>query len=146
MRGGVGNTRVLKPHRPSRVRRCGGIFCAECSTNRRALPSFGFNEPVRVCDSCAMKEDALKAHLAPSRPTVSSAALAIDILASAQRAPASPQPRGSPHSSGAAARGKNASKSRRRKKGRHGDDDDGGVNKAVRAATVMEVRSHSGTP
>ena len=93
-----------------------------------------------------MKEDALKAHLARSRPTVYSAALAIDILASAQRAPASPQPRGSPRGSGGAARGKNASKSRRRKKGRHGDADDGGVNKAMRAATVMEVRSRSGTP
>ena len=36
---------------------CGRVFCGDCSAQRRPLPQFGFNEPVRVCDSCALVED-----------------------------------------------------------------------------------------
>lgn len=41
-------------------RRCGGVFCASCSTQRRPLPSMSYFEPVRVCDACAAAEDASK--------------------------------------------------------------------------------------
>ena len=41
-------------------RRCGGVFCASCSRQRRPLPASGYFEPVRVCDACAAAEDAAK--------------------------------------------------------------------------------------
>ncbi|KAJ5073708.1 early endosome antigen 1 [Anaeramoeba ignava] len=34
-------------------RNCGLIFCSKCSTERRAIPKYGFFDPVRVCDNCA---------------------------------------------------------------------------------------------
>jgi small GTP-binding protein len=37
-------------------RRCGFIFCKNCSTHRIALPTFGVRKPVRVCDQCYESE------------------------------------------------------------------------------------------
>lgn len=31
---------------------CGGLVCGPCSTNKRAMPGFGFIFPRRICDSC----------------------------------------------------------------------------------------------
>jgi RUN and FYVE domain-containing protein 1 len=36
--------------RKHHCRRCGGIFCHECSDNKMPLPSS--SKPVRVCDTC----------------------------------------------------------------------------------------------
>ena len=33
-------------------RRCGGIFCSDCTKHECVLPSLGFHEPVRVCEKC----------------------------------------------------------------------------------------------
>lgn len=33
-------------------RHCGEIFCNECSSHRLPVKKFGYNAPVRVCDSC----------------------------------------------------------------------------------------------
>ena len=34
-------------------RGCGGLFCAECSSERRILPAFGYTRPQRVCPGCS---------------------------------------------------------------------------------------------
>ena len=39
---------------------CGGVFCNNCSLRKTALPSLGYNEPVRVCDRCFSKEEERK--------------------------------------------------------------------------------------
>jgi RUN and FYVE domain-containing protein 1 len=36
--------------RKHHCRRCGGIFCSDCSDNKMPLPSS--SKPVRVCDNC----------------------------------------------------------------------------------------------
>ena len=123
--------------------RCGGIFCAQCSTNRRPLPKLGHNEPVRVCDACAVKEDARIAHLPPSRPTVASAALSADILASLQlgaASPSSPLP-GSPLSvrTDGASTPRSPTKTPRRRRKKASRDDGSGVDKEARADSIMEV-------
>lgn len=33
-------------------RKCGRIFCDDCSKNHASLPSLGYSEPVRVCNEC----------------------------------------------------------------------------------------------
>mmetsp|Transcript_17432 Transcript_17432/g.51577 ORF Transcript_17432/g.51577 Transcript_17432/m.51577 type:complete len:1083 (-) Transcript_17432:189-3437(-) len=33
-------------------RACGNVFCNDCSKNRMALPSFGYDSEERVCDAC----------------------------------------------------------------------------------------------
>ena len=84
---------------------------------------------MRVCDSCALKEDTVKAQLAPSRPTVSSAALALDILSKVQmHTPSKP----------------GAKRNDLQSRSRVGEDA-----KKARAASVMEVRMaipHSTVP
>lgn len=39
-------------NRRHHCRRCGNIFCQKCSSKRIALPQFGFEKLVRVCDGC----------------------------------------------------------------------------------------------
>lgn len=41
--------RKIKKHH---CRYCGGIFCAKCAKDRVAIPSMGYDEPVRVCNDC----------------------------------------------------------------------------------------------
>ena len=36
-------------------RACGQGVCDECSTERRAVPSRGWDHPVRVCNACNQK-------------------------------------------------------------------------------------------
>ena len=31
---------------------CGGVFCDSCSSRRTAVPGWGFEDEVRVCDEC----------------------------------------------------------------------------------------------
>ncbi|ETO34695.1 hypothetical protein RFI_02394 [Reticulomyxa filosa] len=38
--------------RKHHCRKCGKIFCKNCSSNKTALPEMGFGEPVRVCNFC----------------------------------------------------------------------------------------------
>ncbi len=40
---------VLRRHH---CRACGDVFCAECTAERRPVPRFGFDVPVRVCRDC----------------------------------------------------------------------------------------------
>lgn len=49
-------------------RRCGGVFCDDCSQCRIPLPQVGEYYPVRVCDACYLAESAAKtsAAAAPS--------------------------------------------------------------------------------
>ena len=45
--------KVFKHH----CRACGLIFCGDCSRRRLSVPSRGWDTPVRVCDSCAVRSD-----------------------------------------------------------------------------------------
>ena len=36
-------------------RACGRVFCNDCSKNRIALPTFGYEGQERVCDGCFAK-------------------------------------------------------------------------------------------
>lgn len=38
-------------------RACGQGFCGRCSSQQRAVPSRGWDYPVRVCDDCAKRKD-----------------------------------------------------------------------------------------
>ena len=55
------------------------MFCGRCSTQRRPLPELRHSTPVRVCDTCAAREDsrkfcaAARASVAAPRPTEVSA-------------------------------------------------------------------------
>lgn len=40
--------------RKHHCRKCGGVFCHECSDNRVLLPSS--SKPVRVCDACSYEQ------------------------------------------------------------------------------------------
>lgn len=40
-------------------RACGNGFCAACSQTKRAVPSKGWDHPVRVCDKCAVTKGEL---------------------------------------------------------------------------------------
>eukprot|EP01059_Diplonema_ambulator_P033137 TRINITY_DN6797_c3_g1_i2.p1 TRINITY_DN6797_c3_g1~~TRINITY_DN6797_c3_g1_i2.p1 ORF type:complete len:463 (+),score=107.74 TRINITY_DN6797_c3_g1_i2:65-1453(+) len=42
---------VLK--RRHHCRRCGGLFCSECTSERRILPTIGYTKPQRVCRRCS---------------------------------------------------------------------------------------------
>ena len=42
--------------RKHHCRRCGFIFCNECSKYRLELPIFGYNNKVRICGSCYRQE------------------------------------------------------------------------------------------
>lgn len=33
-------------------RGCGHIYCGECSSKKKAVPKWGYTNPVRVCDTC----------------------------------------------------------------------------------------------
>jgi hypothetical protein len=48
-------------------RRCGLIFCASCTSHRRALPDMGLVEPQRVCDACFDFQDKKAAVLLDDR-------------------------------------------------------------------------------
>ena len=39
-------------NRHHHCRACGHNVCKTCSSTRRAVPRFGYDEPVRVCDGC----------------------------------------------------------------------------------------------
>eukprot|EP01059_Diplonema_ambulator_P026381 TRINITY_DN43662_c0_g1_i1.p1 TRINITY_DN43662_c0_g1~~TRINITY_DN43662_c0_g1_i1.p1 ORF type:complete len:237 (+),score=17.78 TRINITY_DN43662_c0_g1_i1:68-712(+) len=43
--------------RKHHCRSCGGVFCHGCSSEKRVLVSLGYENAVRVCDSCASAED-----------------------------------------------------------------------------------------
>ena len=45
--------KILKHH----CRACGLIFCHNCSTKYKSVPSRGWDAPVRVCDGCAGRSD-----------------------------------------------------------------------------------------
>ena len=36
---------------------CGGVFCDVCSGRRTAVPGWGYEDPVRVCDECFTLEE-----------------------------------------------------------------------------------------
>ncbi|KNC72869.1 hypothetical protein SARC_14570, partial [Sphaeroforma arctica JP610] len=38
--------------RKHHCRNCGNIFCNACSSNDDPIPKFGYEKPVRTCDSC----------------------------------------------------------------------------------------------
>jgi len=42
--------------RKHHCRSCGYIFCSACSSKTTALPEIGYNENVRVCDKCYVRE------------------------------------------------------------------------------------------
>lgn len=45
-------TKFTFTNRRHHCRNCGGLFCGACSRRRIILLRFGFNDPVRVCDTC----------------------------------------------------------------------------------------------
>lgn len=51
------NTSFGTLNRQHHCRKCGGAFCGQHSNNFRFLPLLGFNEPVRVCDTCVTELD-----------------------------------------------------------------------------------------
>jgi len=46
--------------RKHHCRKCGHIFCWECSTENKAIPELGYYFPVKVCDDCWMEMDRKK--------------------------------------------------------------------------------------
>ena len=51
--------------RKHHCRFCGNVFCAACSKKRIAIPSIGYNKPVRVCDACLPKASQQQPHHPP---------------------------------------------------------------------------------
>jgi len=41
--------------RRNHCRRCGGLFCAQCTTREMCVPKLGYAIPVKVCDKCALE-------------------------------------------------------------------------------------------
>lgn len=48
----VGFTMVRRRHH---CRKCGGIYCGNCTSEKFPLLDLGFSSPVRVCDRCYKK-------------------------------------------------------------------------------------------
>jgi hypothetical protein len=49
-------TKFSMIRRRHHCRSCGGVFCAACTARTSTVPGRGFLEPVRVCDSCKLRE------------------------------------------------------------------------------------------
>jgi len=53
--------------RKHHCRNCGKTYCASCSGLNIEIPHFGFNEPVRVCESCFSALKASPSHHEPAK-------------------------------------------------------------------------------
>lgn len=50
------DTKFSVVRRRHHCRSCGGVFCAACTSRTASVPMRGFDNPVRVCDRCKLRE------------------------------------------------------------------------------------------
>ncbi|CAK0849294.1 unnamed protein product [Prorocentrum cordatum] len=69
--------------RRNHCRRCGGLFCTQCTTQEMCVPKLGYAIPVKVCDKCALelvKEENVQKQMAQASRALGSGARVLRVV------------------------------------------------------------------